>query len=111
MDEIKEVIIVNKEKNSTGELIYQRYKKENFPDNRGLIESCFLIRKHNDKQCINIMEKWYEEVKNYSHRDQLSFNYIIWKNDIKMKYISKQFILQYFIQQKEHLINEVYFDV
>jgi len=36
------------------------------------------------------MEDWFEEVKNGSHRDQLSFNYVAWKNkDIKVCYISK----------------------
>ena len=25
------------------------------------------------------MEKWWEELKNKSHRDQLSFNYVVWK--------------------------------
>jgi hypothetical protein len=55
-----------------------------FPDKYGLLESCLIIRKHNDKNCINIMDKWFNEIKNYSHRDQLSFNYIIWKKKYKI---------------------------
>ena len=36
------------------------------------------------------MEDWFEEVKNGSHRDQLSFNYVSWKNEnIKVAYIDK----------------------
>ena len=93
-----------------GKLIYKRYKKENFPDNKGLIESCLLIRKHNENQCIKIMNKWYNEIKNYSHRDQLSFNYIYWKNNIKIKYISKQYAIKYFIQKRKHLIHNIYND-
>jgi hypothetical protein len=36
------------------------------------------------------MEKWFEEVKNHSHRDQLSFNYVLWKcPEIKISYMRK----------------------
>lgn len=108
--EIKQVVRVKKEKKSLGELLVKKYMEEKYPYNNGLIESCLLIRKHNDKQCINIMTKWYREIKKYSHRDQLSFNYIIWKNKIKMKYISKEYALQYFIKRKTHLIRKIYVD-
>jgi hypothetical protein len=56
------------------------------------------------------MTKWYSEIKKYSHRDQLSFNYIIWKNEIKMKYISKEYALQYFMLKNSHLIHKIYVD-
>jgi hypothetical protein len=36
------------------------------------------------------MEKWFDEVKNNSHRDQLSFNYSLWKcPEIKISYMKK----------------------
>ncbi len=36
------------------------------------------------------METWFNELKNNSHRDQLSFNYALWKNqDVKVKYLDK----------------------
>ena len=54
------------------------------------------------------MKKWFEEIRKYSHRDQLSFNYIYWKNIIKIKYLSKQLFFQYFNQPKPHLINKAY---
>ena len=56
---------------------------ENYPEHNGLIQSNVLVRKHNDKKCIYLMEKWWEMIKNYSKRDQLSFNYIFWKNNGK----------------------------
>ena len=108
--EIKAVIKLKKEKKKLGKLIYKRYKEERFPDNNGLIESCLLIRKHNDKQCINIMTKWYNEIKKNSHRDQLFFNYLYWKKNIKIKYISKRYALQYFFQKSSHLIHKIYSD-
>ena len=109
-EEIKAVIKYKKETEKLGRLIYKRYKNEKFPDNKGLIESCLLIRKHNDKQCVNIMTKWYNEIENNSHRDQLSFNYVYWKNNIKIKYISKSYALQYFVQKFSHLIHKIYSD-
>ena len=30
------------------------------------------------------MNKWFNEIEKYSHRDQLSFNYILWKTGIKI---------------------------
>ena len=36
------------------------------------------------------MEAWWQEVKNGSHRDQLSFDYVRWKNnDVKFKFLDK----------------------
>ena len=107
-NEINAVVAFKKEKKIIGDLIFKRYKKEKYPDNKGLIESCILIRNHNDKRCIKIMEKWFKEIKKNSHRDQLSFNYINWKNDIKIKYISKNFVFDYFRQNITHIINKIY---
>ena len=59
----------------------QKYIDEGYPVNNGLIESNVLIRNHNDKDVIDLMERWWLEVKNFSRRDQLSFNYAVWKND------------------------------
>ena len=102
-NEISAVIEMEKEKEIMGNIIREKYIKSNFPDNNGLIEGCLIIRRHNKKDCIYLMNKWFEEVKNYSHRDQLSFNYLIWKTGIKIKYISKRFALNYF-QQFFHLM-------
>lgn len=106
--EIKKVLYYKKENKSIGNLIYKRYKKEKFPDDKGLIESCILIRIHNDKKCIKIMNKWFYEIERYSHRDQLSFNYINWKNNISIKYISKNYALKYFKNYSNHFKNIFY---
>jgi hypothetical protein len=102
-NETFEVVRLQKEKESIANVIRERYKKEKFPDKNGLIESCLIIRKHNEKDSIYLMDKWYDEIKNYSHRDQLSFNYIMWKTGLKIKYIVKNFALQYFFQNITHL--------
>ena len=58
-----------------------RYISEHFPKDYGLVQSNIVIRYHNEHDCIRLMEAWWEEVKNGSHRDQLSFDYARWKND------------------------------
>lgn len=68
----------------------EKYKNEGFPKKYGLLQSNILLRKHNEADCIKLMEDWFEELKNGSHRDQLSFNYVLWKNqDVKVTYMSK----------------------
>ena len=57
----------------------KRYKEEGFPTNYGLVQTNVMMRKHNDQYSKNLMEKWWSELKDYSHRDQLSFNYALWK--------------------------------
>lgn len=67
-----------------------RYKEEGLPKHYGLLQSNIMLRKHNEEGCIRFMEQWFEELKNGSHRDQLSFNYVAWKNDdIKIFYLDK----------------------
>lgn len=55
-----------------------RYKSEGFPENFGLAMGGIIIRKHNKKSKA-ISELWWEEIKKGSNRDQLSFNYCLWK--------------------------------
>lgn len=68
----------------------ERYEKEGFPHNYGLLQSNILLRKHNDPNCIKLMETWSNEVMNWCYRDQFSFNYASWKNkDVEVKYIDR----------------------
>ena len=67
-----------------------RYKKENFPPKYGMVQSNIIIRKHNNDDCKRLMNLWWEELSKGSHRDQLSFNYCLWRNeDIKIKLLDK----------------------
>lgn len=68
----------------------ERYRNEKFPENYGLVQSNIIVRKHNDEYSKKVMEKWWEELKDYSHRDQLSFNYALWKvGNERFKYLIK----------------------
>ena len=58
----------------------QRYREEGFPERYGLTQNNIIVRKHNTKECIDLMEKWWKEVVNGSYRDQLSLMYVLWKS-------------------------------
>ena len=73
--------------------IKERYKKENVPYNLGMLETNIIIRK--DKEWVrNLMNVWWGEIRDNSHRDQLSIIYVLWKYNLKNKVhiaISKDF--------------------
>jgi hypothetical protein len=62
----------------------QRYKKDGYPENKGLHETNLLLRRHNEKDVIEFDEEWWKEVRAFSRRDQLSFDYILRKLDMKI---------------------------
>ena len=101
--EFSAVIKNHKEKKRNIVSIKNKYNIEKFPDNNGLAECCIIIRKHNKFNCIKFMNLWFNEIKENSHRDQLSFNYIMWKTGLKIKYINKNLALEYFAQNLTHL--------
>ncbi len=63
-------------------------RENNFPEHYGLNENNIIFRVHNDKQVIEIMEKWWSLIKDYCKRDQLSLPYVLWKNNINPLEIS-----------------------
>lgn len=88
--EANAVVRMHKDKSDIAKPQMERYRKEGFPEKYGLLQSNILLRKHNEADCIKLMEDWFKEVKEGSHRDQLSFNYVSWKNrDVKVIYLDK----------------------
>ena len=66
----------------------KRYQDEGYPSHNGLITGMVILRRHNEKDCIRVMEDWWTEIKYGSKRDQLSFNYVAWKNKTKFNYMN-----------------------
>jgi hypothetical protein len=65
----------------------EKYYHSGYPANNGLITGMVILRKHMEADCINTMEDWWTEIQYNSKRDQLSFNYCAWKNNLKFNYI------------------------
>ena len=80
----------------------QEYREVGFPENNGMVQSGIIIRKHNNKECIDISNSWWSEVKKKSKRDQLSFNYIIWNKDVKVDIMKPSIISSEYFQIWTH---------
>ena len=65
----------------------ERYKQEGYPEHNGLVVGMIILRKHNEKDVMQTMEYWWREIQNGSRRDQLSFNYVAWKNKLNFVYM------------------------
>ena len=63
------------------------YRSEGMPKHFGLLENTVLIRKSNDSQLQDIMHQWWQQIERFTHRDQLSLPYVLWKNGLDMSYI------------------------
>lgn len=73
-------------KKDTKENIMQQlsfYEEEGFPRNCGLYDASWLFRRHT-KELRRHMKFWWEQVRDYSYRDQISLPYMIWKRGMKV---------------------------
>lgn len=89
-DEAKTIITLNKESLDIVQNIINRYSAEHYPKNNGLVESNIILRKHIDTKCQNFNYAWAQELLLNSHRDQLSFNYIVWKINFNYKHLTNE---------------------
>lgn len=58
------------------------YRKEGYPAKNGLIAGTIIFRKASP-EVNKLGEAWWEQLKKGSKRDQLSFNYVIWKTNFQ----------------------------
>lgn len=65
----------------------QYLRKEGYPRNNGLCETGITYRKHQNEQVAKVDALWWKCIENYSRRDQLSFNYALWKYGVSCEYL------------------------
>lgn len=86
-DDVYEELKVVSQRKLDNAINFQKMTKflkiNNFPEHYGLNECGIIYRKHHDKLVIEMMEQWWEFVKDYTKRDQLSFPYVLWKHNLK----------------------------
>ena len=63
-----------------------KLRKENYPKHNGLYETNVMFRKHNVSLISETNVMWWDCIEKYSKRDQLSFNYVLWKLEVKCEY-------------------------
>lgn len=74
-----------------------------YPDNLGLWETGIMIR---DKSVAELEKLWFELLKQYSHRDQLTLPYAAWKTDIIPAGLRRVLIYSFFKINPGHFINQ-----
>lgn len=58
-------------------------KDNNYPADNGLHETCIMFRQHNKIE--SMLELWWDMIERFSKRDQLSFDYAVWKKKLKVE--------------------------
>lgn len=58
------------------------YREAGYPTFNGMVETACLVRRH-CPDVIRFNKLWWNQLDNYSYRDQLSFNYVAWKLGLK----------------------------
>lgn len=106
-DEIIACLLYNKENAENAVKLNKFYSKEKFIDEYGLIESAVLFRNFKNKNVQKCMNLWFSMIINYSHRDQLSFQYAAEKSNLKYKLLNiSTWNNKYFIS-KPHTENAI----
>lgn len=86
-DEIDACKQLKKDDNQMLDNVKQFLIDEQYPHHIGLVQSGVIVRDHSDPICIDLMEQWWNQIKTKSKRDQVSFNYLVWKNNLKYSFI------------------------
>jgi GT2 family glycosyltransferase len=77
--EAVEVVAAKKDDPVVIDLQMERYREAGFPDTGGLIETNFMITNLRHRQSEAIMLGWWNQIEAGSRRDQLSLNYVLWR--------------------------------
>lgn len=107
LEEMNACLRFRKEDYSKIDKIKSFYEKENYKYDNGLIESTVYIKRPKDKKVIDTMKIWFDMVSNYTKRDQLSFNYAIYKTNLKVKWINEKVFDNEWFKWHEHNHNKM----
>lgn len=102
LDEINACLVLNKDNDEYLLTQYNYYSKINGLMNLKFLYPCcgFILRRHNNVYIKKIMESWWEQIINFSKRDQISFAYIL--NQYKFEYNIMGKHLNYFKKIKHN---------
>lgn len=103
-DEMNECIRLFKETTPKIDILKKYLSSEKYPAHNGLIESTVLVRKNNDK-VKKLMDLWFKMIVEFSHRDQLSFNYCLWKQPISINFLDMYVYDNPYFKHRGHVSN------
>jgi lipopolysaccharide biosynthesis glycosyltransferase len=58
------------------------------PKEYGLTENNIIYRRHHDKAVVRMMDRWWEQILDFSYRDQVSMSYVLWKEGLSPRDVS-----------------------
>jgi hypothetical protein len=74
---------------------------EGFPADYGLIAGMVIIREHGSVVVDKLMNEWWQYILEYCTRDELSFDYLCWKHNVKYSILPGDCCCnEYFINHK-----------
>jgi hypothetical protein len=79
----------------------KKYRENLFPEEYGLVETKVVVR-DNSEEAKSFNLKWYDELKNHSKRDQLSFSYVKWENGSDINIIKEPIASHGYFRLKPH---------
>ena len=106
-EEMNACLRFRKENIDNIEKLKKFYLKEKYPDDNGLIESTVYIKRPKDEKVKETMQLWFEMVNDYTKRDQLSFNYCIFKTKLKVRWIDEYVFNNDWFKWHEHSSNKI----
>ena len=91
-EEAGEVISQELESSERVDAQMHHYRQLGYPADNGLFKGAFLLRRHNHKEVISLMETWFEHVQQHSRRDQLSLPVVTWLERFQPGLIDLNFV-------------------
>lgn len=102
-DEAKECIQIGKGNPiMLGGQMYN-YFIDGYPKNNGLYEGGCLVRWHNNDKLKKVMQEWWNEIKKYSLRDQVSLPYVCWKNNFDIDISGLDIVHNCYLEELGHI--------
>lgn len=98
-DEVQACINFNKDDDWKMAKQTFRYRNQGYPEHNGLIASGVLFRWHN-LPVKRLMKSWDYEVAAHSHRDQLSFNFCLSKQPLKLGLLPYYILNTHFLMKR-----------
>ena len=82
-DEAFEVMYIRYEQEHVVVDWCHKLRQEGYPKHHGLYETGVMFRAHTNEKIQAVNAMWWDCIEKYSKRDQLSFNYVLWKLGVK----------------------------
>ncbi len=84
LDELKRVNKLSIDEIDKTNLLLNRMKDNGFDFQSTLTAGYIILRKHNDNKLKLSMESWLNIILNECKRDQMSLQYVLWRNNVEM---------------------------